>query len=631
MVRKHAIRTTLIAGCLALAGCHLLAPYAVADEDSALPADGPMVEAGRDAGDAGDLNDGPDAGDDLPWPPDLKPPPDVAPPPDVLPPPDVAPPPDQMLVPDAGCGVGLTDCGGVCVDLKKNPLHCGKCNAGCSPLVANACKGGKCICSSAGKACSGGLNCSAGKCICVPGGLCLGCCDGNVCRKAGTAQQSSGKCGLKIMCKACNDYNPCTDDTCHKGACVFKKRMPGTSCVGTPGRCDKNHKCCTGCLTGNNSCVTTPGPTYCGAAGSKCVNCKDGDSCNYDQCKAGKCQHPKRAPGTKCDGVAGKCDKYYKCCKGCLTGARLCKTVANNSYCGLGGVTCQSCKGATCRTPSCSAGKCIKKLAASGTSCSGGYCDSKGACCSGCLKSGTCKPGTASTACGKGLKSCGTCPAKTCQTANCSTGTCKYTALSGTTCTGGKCLAGSCCTGCISGGKCLLPGGGQTNTQCGKGGGTCAACGSGLDCLGGSCYCHPGGSCTKGCCSTDGTACHAGQYQTVCGMGGFCNNCLQVFGYGSSCIKGQCVSYAGSLCSACQEGQCCGGGTCRAGTTSQYCGMKGNCTDCSKLGQNECSAAPLCVTAPGSRYCSVPPKADNSTCSKGVCCKGICIAATVCK
>ena len=602
-----------------------------------MPADGPVVKAGRDAGDAGDLPDLPDLrdlsdqGDDLPWPPDLKPQPDVAPPPDVLPPPDVAPPPDKLLAPDAGCPTGLTNCGGACVDLLTDPVNCGKCKAGCSPLVANACKGGKCICSSAGKACTGGLNCNAGKCICVPGGLCQGCCDGNVCRVAGSTQQSVSKCGLNIKCKACNDSNPCTTDSCEKGACVSTKRKPGDACVGVSGKCDKNLKCCAGCLTATYTCVATPSASYCALGGKTCVNCKDSDPCNYDQCKSGLCVHPKRPPGTTCEGGAGKCDKNYKCCKGCLTGTRVCKTVANNNYCGLNGDTCQSCKGATCRTPYCSKGKCGKKLVAAGTACSTGYCASNGTCCPGCLAGGVCKSGKDTTACGLKLKTCGTCGSKTCHEPDCSTGTCQYKPISGKTCTGGKCLNGTCCTGCISGGKCLTPGGGQTNTLCGKSGGTCTPCGTGLDCLGGGCYCYPGGSCTKGCCSPDGSACNWTSSNTTCGVGGLCTDCTKLFGYGGTCTSGRCQLSAVS-CSTCAQGQCCGGGSCRAGTTTQYCGNKGSCTVCSKIGQNECSSAPICVAVPGDRYCAVGPKPDNTACSKGgVCCKGICIAWSVCK
>jgi hypothetical protein len=55
--------------------------------------------------------------------------------------------PDAAGRADAGssrCEPGFTDCGGQCVDLKTNPLHCGKCDKPCGGTDAK-CVSGECV------------------------------------------------------------------------------------------------------------------------------------------------------------------------------------------------------------------------------------------------------------------------------------------------------------------------------------------------------------------------------------------------------------------------------------------------------------------------------------------------------
>jgi len=105
-------------------------------------------------------------------------------------------PPDLALTPDFGCR-GLTLCGDVCADLATDPAHCGSCGAACAP----------------------GLDCVGGSCACIAGGLCTGCCQGNVCLPPGPTQ-SLTQCGAAGQaCKSCDDQAACSTDSCSAGAC----------------------------------------------------------------------------------------------------------------------------------------------------------------------------------------------------------------------------------------------------------------------------------------------------------------------------------------------------------------------------------------------------------------------------
>lgn len=105
-------------------------------------------------------------------------------------------PPDLALIPDFGCR-GLALCGDACADLATDPAHCGSCGA----------------------ACATGLDCVGGSCVCVAGGLCPGCCQGDVCLPPGPAQ-SLTQCGSAgEACKSCDDQAACSTDACSAGAC----------------------------------------------------------------------------------------------------------------------------------------------------------------------------------------------------------------------------------------------------------------------------------------------------------------------------------------------------------------------------------------------------------------------------
>ena len=178
--------------------------------------------------------------------------------------------PDQFIKPDGGCPSGLTSCGSVCVDLKKNLNHCGACNNKCPGATSDSCVNGTCGCGTSSSSkpapCANRLNCVSGKCTCLKGGLCQGCCQNNTCYK--TAAQSASMCGNGgATCAACSDNNVCTDDTCSSSGV----------CLNTPSKttktCDDKILC-----THTDLCTST------GKCQGTSYTCSDGLSCTTDTC-----------------------------------------------------------------------------------------------------------------------------------------------------------------------------------------------------------------------------------------------------------------------------------------------------------------------------------------------------------
>jgi len=109
--------------------------------------------------------------------------------------------PDAARSDAARCAIGLTECGGVCVDLLSDPKHCGTCFAACAPdqfcgpsgafpsvvgpsMCSTACPGGgalmncdgACValivnsahCGACGNLCPVGMHCEDGYCDSCP-------------------------------------------------------------------------------------------------------------------------------------------------------------------------------------------------------------------------------------------------------------------------------------------------------------------------------------------------------------------------------------------------------------------------------------------------------------------------------
>ncbi len=164
---------------------------------------------------------------------------------------------------DAGpftCQAGQTDCGGTCVVLTTNPLHCGSCNNACP--AGTSCVGGTCTCQAGLTSCNGACvdttsdaaHCGACSNQCAAGLLCsLGACSATC---AGTLTQCGQACVdltvNPLHCGACNNACP-GGRLCTGGLCTCET---GTDCNGVctdlasdPANCGQCGLVCTGGAT----------------------------------------------------------------------------------------------------------------------------------------------------------------------------------------------------------------------------------------------------------------------------------------------------------------------------------------------------------------------------------------------
>ena len=233
------------------------------------------------------------------------------------------------------CQLGLTQCGGKCVDLNADNGNCGKCGTQCG--AGHVCTAGVCALS-----CQSGLTNCYGTCVDLSADL-----------------QHCGKCG-----QGCKPGHVCSSSACSlscqagltdcKGSCVNTKTdyyncgVCGTNCL--PGQTCAAGKCVYSCPSGQSLCTNvcvdlTSSVKHCG----KCDNgCAKGQLCTSGSCAA-YC-----ATGlTNCNGA----------CVNLLT---------DSSNCGKCGGKCQS--GASCTSGSCSApASCAAILAANSSAKSGSY------------------------------------------------------------------------------------------------------------------------------------------------------------------------------------------------------------------------------------------------------------------
>ena len=123
------------------------------------------------------------------------------------------------------CRRGLTDCGGVCVDLERSDAHCGACDVVCDPTaVPNA----------------AAVTCVGGTCyptICVDG---FADCDGDPATSCETALDTAAKCGVCGV--VCADSTPlCVNGSCVECAsvedCPPADSLCGVAVCGADGRC----------------------------------------------------------------------------------------------------------------------------------------------------------------------------------------------------------------------------------------------------------------------------------------------------------------------------------------------------------------------------------------------------------
>ena len=228
-----------------------------------------------------------------------------------------------------GCGAGLSECAGGCVDTSSDPAHCGACgkacpggqvcdNGGCSDSCSSGrtnCDGA-CVdldkdplhCGDCAVACNSGETCASGSCnlSCFPGQTACG----SSCVDLQSDDQHCGTCG-----------NNCpTGQACSAGKCVV-------ACSGGQAEC-------------SGACVDTQtNQNHCGACGKAC---KAGEVCSAGQCKIA------------CPGGQVEC-------------AGLCKSLDTDDQ------NCGACGKACVGSEVCSGGQCTLGCASAETNC-GGSC-----------------------------------------------------------------------------------------------------------------------------------------------------------------------------------------------------------------------------------------------------------------
>ncbi len=183
------------------------------------------------------------------------------------------PPPQDGAV---GCALPEVECSGTCVDVLRDPLHCGGCET----------------------ACDTGTACVLGACVaCTPS------CDGAVCGDDGCG----GSCG------SCPSGFGCTGGECIPGctpSCADRE-CGDDGCGGSCGSCSFGEACSFGSCV--SSCTPSCSGRECGddGCGGSCGSCFGGETCNsFGECVSSCTPF---CSGLECgdDGCGGSCGSCF--------------------------------------------------------------------------------------------------------------------------------------------------------------------------------------------------------------------------------------------------------------------------------------------------------------------------------
>lgn len=182
------------------------------------------------------------------------------------------------------CQMGLTACGGACVDTRTNARHCGACGTGCNTW--EACVGGTCV---------------GERPDCAPRISC-----GGRCVDAQTDINNCGGCGTRCVAVANASV------ACMRGTCIQFCVIPYDDCDGNP---------VNGCETS-----TVSNGRHCGGCG---IECAAPLGCQVDTCACpsntiscgGACTNP-RTDRANCGGCNVRCAGNEDCVAGAC--ARVC-------------------------------------------------------------------------------------------------------------------------------------------------------------------------------------------------------------------------------------------------------------------------------------------------------------------
>lgn len=421
------------------------------------------------------------------------------------------------------CPFGLTSCDGACVDLRNDPMNCGRCRGVCPGQLPLCCDG---ICSNL----LSPENC--GSC-------------GNQC---GADEPCMSLMGSHPFCSPAGCWNNNRSTDCGTGACIDLE-FDSSNCGACGNACPAHSACQMG------SCYPCPSGT---------------DRCgNGTIASGGFCSNLQSYPFT-CGGCGNVCDPD-KICEGgvCVP------CPAGESRCGIsctdlqnGRAFCGSCGNRCSDGESCCGGQCTNLLS-NMTHCGtcGNTCGENQRCIGGICA--LMPAGTVEATCRLGQTACGlTCSDLESDESNC--GACGRACPSGRVCIDGTCLVAGGEDGCGLGqircsGDCIYP---ETNrANCGRCG---HACPDYFTCRESTCTPFYAGDDTV--CDEPGLDYCSGDCADLrtnernCGRCG--NSCT-----GGSCIDGTCYyldsdrENCGSVGHRCAAGEMCCSGTCRAENT----------------------------------------------------------------
>ena len=224
------------------------------------------------------------------------------------------------------CAVGLTDCGGFCVDLFSDGDNCGACGNVCPyyPEIFN-CEGGVCVppscapLTNCGGLCadllSDSLHCGACGVACAAGQAC----QFGVCTASSAAPPSSLTCAPGLT----DCFNFCVDlsfDPNNCGACGIACSSGGICTFGVcsvgGGEQGEAVACAPGLVACGGFCVDiSTDPSNCGACGAVCVDSCQGGACFFAPSDDFN-SDPRAGNGgvAACRGIGVACDFNDQCC-----------------------------------------------------------------------------------------------------------------------------------------------------------------------------------------------------------------------------------------------------------------------------------------------------------------------------
>ena len=379
---------------------------------------------------------------------------------------------------------------------------------------------------------------------------------------------------------ACDDHDPCTDDTCSAGgacghafnqascddgdACTVGDRCQGGACGGSPRDCDDGAPCTL------DACAPATGCTHTAHAGA----CDDGDTCTVGEgCEGGVCV----------GGAPRACDDGDACTSDACDPAQGCVHAAIAGACDDGDActVADSCVGGACAGVAVSCNDM--------NPCTSDACDPA----LGCVnppRAGTCDDGDACT-------TDDACQAGTCAGAPLAAGACD----DGDPCTSDRCDPASGCAHAASDAPC------DDGDPCTEG----DHCAGGA-CVGAASACDDGNPCTADLCEPTTLGCtHTPMADGPCDDGDPCTSATCVGGVcevgwvDPGCCSGddacparieRCDPGTGR-CAPVQCSTCASAADCGTGNRCELLGERAVCTvDCSQIGAT-CPAGARCEAA----------------------------------